>query len=372
MEIERFGLERWLVENGEECKYNLSQTYVDTLSLQKLLDISGNKDFLEEFLNKRLIYGESQGFLSLREKISELYTTMEAKNIHISKGCIGGNELVFKTLLEPGDRVVVPIPTYQQHYSYPKALGGVVKTLNLRPENTYLPDLEELESLMNKNTKLICLCNPNNPTGVLMDKKLLSQIVDIAIKYDAYILCDEAYRGLNHKGDTFTESICDLYEKGISTSSVSKILSSPGLRTGWIATNRNLIKKISVFKDYDTISCGLLNQEISHLALKNLQPILHKNRQVILENIKIIDDWIQGEERFSYVKPQAGTVAFLKLHMNMNSKDFCKSLLKKEGVLLVPGSAYEREGYIRLGYACDREVLKEGLKKITAFAKKIQ
>ena len=136
------------------------------------------------------------------------------------------------TLIEPDDKVVSIIPTYQQHYSIPKSFGGHVNILYLKEENNWLPDLEELERLVGTDTKIICMNNPNNPTGAVIPEEMLNKIIDIAKKSNAYILCDEVYRGLNHEGNPFTISVADIYDKGISTGSTSKVFFTCRVKTG--------------------------------------------------------------------------------------------------------------------------------------------
>ena len=130
---------------------------------------------------------------------------------------------MFCSLVSPGDRVISVLPTYQQLYSIPESLGAKVKILPLSRENGYLPDLDALRALAVPGTKMICINNPNNPTGALMSKELLGSIVEIARGVGAYILCDEVYRHLT-QDDVWSESIVDLYDKGISVSSMGSTL----------------------------------------------------------------------------------------------------------------------------------------------------
>ena len=114
--------------------------------------------------------------------------------------------LVHRTLVEPGDHVISVIPTYQQHYSIPESIGAHIETLRLKPENGFLPDLNELKAMVRPDTKLICINNPNNPTGALMDQTLLEEICEIARSVDAWVLCDEVYRGLTQE-DAYSVSL---------------------------------------------------------------------------------------------------------------------------------------------------------------------
>lgn len=372
MEIKDFGIEIWMNAREKISSYNLAQTCVEPLSVEELLDIGGNKEvIISDIMKMKLNYGEIEGSVRLRKAIADLYSSIDIENVTITHGAIGGNALVFQTLLQPGDRIITMLPTYQQHYSLPEALGCDVKRLTLLPENDFLPDLKQLEDAINERTKIICISNPNNPTGSLMDREFLLKIVEIAKKSGVYILCDEVYRGLTHEGESFTESIVDLYDKGISSGSMSKTFSMAGLRIGWVAGSTDLIKRLVKRRDYNTISCSMVDDRLAVVALENLDKIISRNLGIVKENIKILSEWIEKEPLFSFVKPKAGTTAFIKYDLPMSSEEFCENLLRSKGVLLVPGFTLEMDGYFRIGYACRPQELKEGLGKITEFVKEL-
>ncbi len=285
----------------------------------------------------------------------------------ITHGAIGANALVYETLVEPGDQVISVQPTYQQHYSIPESFGAKVDILRLREENAFLPDLDELRGMITPSLRLIAINNPNNPTGSLMDRAFLEEIAQIARACGAYVLSDEVYRGSDQQGDGFTASIADIYERGISTGSMSKTWSLAGLRLGWIVAPLDVLRSIEIHRDYNTISVGMLNDLLASIALENRDAILKRNRQILHTNLALLDAWVANEPRLSYVKPQSGTTAWLRLGVDTTSRDFCVSLLKKTGVLLVPGSALEGEGYVRIGYANNRDVLAASLARMSAF-----
>jgi aspartate/methionine/tyrosine aminotransferase len=368
MKIKDFGVEIWMNLYEDNCEYNLAETCVESLTVEELLDFSGQKDeIIEEIVKMKLTYGDIYGSDGLRNGLSGLYRNVGIENLAITHGAIGANALTLMTLVNRGDRVVSVLPTYQQHYSMPESIGAEVKIAQLRPENGFLPDLDELRNLVNDNTKLICINNPNNPTGALMDEDYLKEIVEIAKSVDAYILSDEAYRGLNHEGESFSASIVDLYDKGIATGSMSKTFSLAGLRIGWIAGPEDFIEEINKQRDYHVISCGMIDDRLATVAIENKDKIIKRNVGIIRNNIKMLDDWVNNEPLISYIKPKSGTTAFLKYNIDMSSEDFCLKLLEETGVMLLPGSAMEMEGYLRMGYANTPSVIEEGLKKISEF-----
>lgn len=361
MKIDNFKIEDWFNEYEKLSKYDMADTCVESLSLDGLLEIVGDRDeHLQTILNKKLNYGDIQGSLRLKKAISSLYESVAVDNITVTHGAIGANQLVMMSLIDVGDEVVSIIPTYQQHYSIPKSLGANVKLLYLREENNWLPDIDELDSLVTKNTKLICVNNPNNPTGSVLPNKVLKSITKIACKNDAYVLCDEVYRGLEHDG-VVSQSVVDIYEKGISTGSMSKVFSLAGLRLGWIVAPDDVMSKIIIHREYNTISVSALDDYFSALAIENKDKIIKRNLDIILRGKKILADWVKDNPYISWVEPKGGTTALLKYDVDMSSVDFCKKLLADTGVLFLPGSTLEMEGYLRVGYCSDVKTLREGL-----------
>lgn len=368
MKIKEFGVEIWMNEYENTCLYNLAETCVESLTVEQLLDMAGKRDvILDELLPMKLTYGAIEGSDRLRDNITQIYRQQKRDNILITHGAIGANALIHETLVEPGDRVVSVLPTYQQHYSIPESYGADVQIVKLKEENQFLPDLEELQQATNSNTKLITINNPNNPTGALMEEEFLLKVVDIARACDAYLLCDEVYRGTDAEGDGFTASIADLYEKGISTASMSKSFSLAGLRLGWIAAPVDVIHAVTIHRDYNTISVGMLDDHFASIALECRDKILQRGRDICNTNREVLDKWIENEPLISYVKPKSGTVALLKYHLPMTSREFCVQLLESKGVMFTPGSVLEMEGYVRIGYANNPKVLVEGLEKVSEF-----
>lgn len=369
MKISSFKVEEWMNEYEQYSTFDLANTTVKTLSLDELFELSKTDKtaFLNNLSAETLGYGFIKGNPELKNGISKLYKHITSEDIIPTIGAAGANHLLFYSLVEPNDRVISVLPTYQQLYSIPESFGAEVKTLPLKPENGFLPDLKELKSLVSENTKLICINNPNNPTGAVIGEEMLKKIVEIAKEADAYILSDEVYRGLNPQNEPLC-SIADLYEKGISVCSMSKVFSLAGLRLGWIASqSQEVIETCLKHREYNMISCSTPDEIFAALALKNADKIIERNCKIIRENLWILDTWVQKEKHISYVKPQGGTTALLSFDLDMDSKQFCHGVSEKYGVFLTPGFCFELEKCFRIGYAGKKEVLIEGLDKISKF-----
>lgn len=371
MIIKPFKVEQWMNEFEDDAIYNIGETCVHSITLKELLVLSGEEpeEFMNRVMDKRLTYGHISGAPDFKEGICRLYEKLQPSNILTTHGAIGANHLALYSLVEPGDRVISVLPTYQQLYSIPESFGAEVKLLKLRPENDFLPDLEELAGLVNKNTKVICINNPNNPTGALIPNDMLERIAEIARSVGAYVLSDEVYRGLTQS--EYSKSIVDIYEKGISVGSMSKVFSLAGLRLGWIAASEDIIAKCFEHRDYNTISCGMLDEVFAGLALKHADKLLERNKAMVVRNLQILDKWVSKESHISYVKPKAGTTALLYFDFDMSSRDFCVLLMKKYGVLLTPGSCFDMEKCARIGYACSTEILEQGLEKLSEYLKSL-
>lgn len=373
MKITPFAVEQWMNEFETKCRYNLAETCVASLTIAELLELSGESDaILGQLLPLRMTYGAIEGSDRLRSAIAELYAARSPADVLVTHGAIGANALVYQALIDAGDRMVSILPTYQQHYSIPESQGGVVARLHLRPENRYLPDLEELRRLVRPGTKLIAFSNPNNPTGSLMDRSFLEEIVRIADGVGAYVLSDEVYRGTTQQGDELTPSIVDLYPKGISIGSMSKAFSLAGLRLGWICGPKEVLRAAEVHRDYNTISVGMIDDFFSSVALEHWDRILQRSRRIVRGNLATLERWIAAEPSISYVRPAAGTVTLLNYAFDLPSRQFCRRLLEQTGVFFTPGDAFDLEGCVRIGYANSHDVLEEGLRETSRFLRTLE
>ncbi|EPY2273873.1 aminotransferase [Clostridium sporogenes] len=369
MKIKTFKVEQWMNQYENDAIYNLAETCIDSLTLRKLLNLAGKnfEEYMASLGDIRMTYSHIYGSPNLLKGIASLFQDVKAEQIIPTHGAIGANHQVLITLLEPGDSMVSVAPTYQQHYSIPESMGTEVNILKLLPENNFLPDLEELKKMVNSNTKLITINNPNNPSGSLIPVELLKQIVDIAKSVDAYVLSDEVYRGITEDG-SYMPSIVDLYEKGISVGSMSKTFSLAGLRLGWIVSkDEKIINLCRERRDYDTISCGVLDDIFASLALENKDAILERNRKIVMTNRELLHQWVSSEPRVSYVKPVAGNTALIYYDVDMHSYEFCEKLLKETGVFYTPGECFDLDYCFRIGYAFDSKTLMEGLEKTSEF-----
>ena len=366
MKIDTFLAERWMDEYDSGIVHNLNLTCPGALSLDDLIALCGldRAATLSSLAGETLGYGPVRGIPPLLEGISTLYSAVGPRDIMTAHGATGANHLALWALVEAGDRVISMVPAYQQITAIPAAFGAVVVPLALRREHGWLPDLDELEALLAGGAKLICLNSPNNPTGAMLSEAMLRDIAALARKAGAWVLCDEAYWGLSAAP---CPAMADLYERGISVSSVSKGFSMPGLRLGWMACRDSGFMETALRRrDYNTITCGTLDEAVAALAVAHNTVILPRNRAIVAENLALLAGWMARQSAFSWVRPTGGTTALLHYKGDAPSEAVCRRLLREHGVYLLPGDAFGVPNSLRIGYAGAHPALAAGLAALDA------
>ena len=338
MKFPSFDLERIqsIYENSVEI--NLTESGIEPLSLKELM----NPKELEELLNLPLGYGYTQGTPLLRQRISNLYEGGDENNILVTSG---SSEAIFLSALltvSKDDRVVMMTPNYLSFNGVAEALGADVDYVPLLKKEKWEWDLDCLDEAVSDKTKVISVCNPNNPTGSVLNLEQMLKIVEIAGRVGAYLLVDEVYIGAE-LGSKHTKSFLGMYEKTIVTSGLSKSYAHPGLRIGWIVSGKRFVEEAWAIKDYTTIASSSLSQ---HIATKVLEPetiskLRSRTKVLLNKNLETLSDWILPySNHLSFLKPDAGGFAFVEYDMDVNSTDLVHDIRKNEGVFIVPGDSF--------------------------------
>ncbi|KAM0554910.1 hypothetical protein ACHAPJ_006646 [Fusarium lateritium] len=395
--ITPFAVEQWMDKyETTPGVLNIAETCAASVSIDDLVGMSINKDPADPVpinTSMKLTYGPILGSQPLRERVAAHCSSGEialtAENVILTQGAIGANFLALYTLVGPGDHVICVYPTYQQLYDTPRSLGAEVALWKLRENNGFVPDVTELASLIKTNTKMIIINNPNNPTGVPIPDRTLSQISEIAEKHGIILFSDEVYRPLFHGGASGEAEVprpvttLGSYEKTLSTGSMSKGYALAGIRVGWIATrDRSILSAIALARDYTTISVSQVDDQIAAYALSpQVRPSLVKrNISLARTNAKLLKEFMERYKSVcSCVEPKAGTTAFIRFQNKngepINDIELCLDLLNKVKILVVAGSHCfggdeDFKGYVRMGYVCETDVLVAGLKELGAYIDK--
>jgi aspartate/methionine/tyrosine aminotransferase len=357
MRLEPFDLERWL---QNPCKYDLASAGIVKLRLK---DIITEIDF-----DMVMSYGVTRGSDLFRQRIAELFSRVDKDRVLVTSGTAEANLLASYRLLERGDEVLTILPTYMQVIGLAKSLGARVRSCYLRENEGYTLDIEELKEKITNKTKIVCLVNPNNPTGSIIPSTQMRAICEIAEDVDAWVLCDGALRGLE-ADENLAPTPVEIYEKGIATGSLSKIGLS-GIRIGWLIAEEKLVEECWAYKDYTTLSHSGLSEYLGTIALKreNVSRFMRRAREIVRTHSTILCNWVsENSGVMSGIPPKAGHTAFLKYDLDIDSRDLCRQLLTAKDVLVSPGTFFGSPRHLRVRYSCEREVLIEGLRRLGEF-----
>jgi aspartate/methionine/tyrosine aminotransferase len=365
-DFQAFEMERYMSVYEMAVKYNMSESGVHPMLLRELLALEEGS--LEKMLEVELNYSHANGNPELRENIAAMYDGASKENVLVTVGGIEANFNALTTILSAGDEMVLMLPNYMQVWGVAKNHGINIKTFSLLQEKNWAPDLDKLESIVSNETKLIAICNPNNPTGYILTEAEVEAIVKIADRVGAWILADEVYAGAEQLTDVQTPSFFGRYEKVIAVGSMSKAYGLPGLRTGWAVGPVDMIDQIWARHEYTTLSAAMLSNTLAALALsEKVRPtIIARTRDYIRKGYPVLTEWMQSHgDLFSAVQPQAAAIAFVRYKMDINSTEFVMRLLKEKSVLIIPGDHFGMDRYLRISYGLPKDYLLGGLQGIS-------
>ncbi len=352
MPLNPFKLERYFAQYEFKVKYLLSPSDCESLAMSELLQMAAPES-LDLWQRLKLSYTESQGHPLLRRAVAGLYQHITPEDVIIA----APEEAIFiamQTLLSPGDQVVAVSPAYQSLHEIARSIGCEVTDWAVEPgmDYTWHLDINKLEDSLTDRTRLLVINFPHNPTGYTLSRAEQEAVVGLARKHGLYLFSDEMYRLLEYEPSTQLPPVCDLYEKGISLSGLSKSFALPGLRIGWLATRASgLMERWLGFKDYTTICNSAPAEILGLIALQNKEQIIHRNLDIVQANLKSAQRFF-GDHRgsFNWFSPKAGSVAFPEWLGDGPVEGFCQDILDKQGVMVVPGSLFDFPGnHFRVG-----------------------
>lgn len=367
MKIDVFELERIQSMYQNKVEYNFSDTGVYPYTLKELF----NNDDIEELISLRLGYGQTNGSPELRETIARLYPGAEANNVLVTNGASEANLIAVWNLVEPGDELVLMLPNSMQVWGLARSFGADVKPFHLIEEINWGPSIEQLKKQVTPRTKIIAVCNPNNPTGAVLSDVEMRWVFKIAEQVGAWIYADESYRGAELEGNE-TPSFYGYsdYKKVIITGGLSKAYGLAGIRVGWLVGPFNIIARGWGYRDYTSISSGIVSQWV---AQKILQPeirgkILSRNRKILKENLNVFKEWIDSHNGlFQFIPPRAGAMTFVKHNLAMESREFATRLRVEMDVFVIDGDCFGLKRYLRIGFGSEKQNLMAGLARIDEF-----
>ena len=362
MKVETFEMERFQSIWENRVAHNLSESGVHPMSLEELL----RPEERDELMKQRLIYVQTNGSPALREAIARLYPGATADNVVVGNGTAEANYVAIWRLVEPGDDVVMMLPNYMQIYGVARGQGATVVPWPLREDRGWAPDLDELRELVTPRTRLIAICNPNNPTGSILSEEAMRGIVEIAQRHGTWILSDEVYRGAELDGKE-SPSFWGRYDRVLVACGLSKAYGLPGLRIGWVAGPAPTIAELWARKDYLSIAPGALSDHLARKAVSaEVRPrILERTRGIVNGNLPVLQAWMKDlGAGFRLVPPRAGAIAYTRYSWPINSTRLMERLRDEQSVLVVPGDQFGMDGFLRIGLGNEPADLSAGLERV--------
>jgi aspartate/methionine/tyrosine aminotransferase len=360
-----FALERMMSEYENTVEYNLSESGAHPLTLRKLLP---EPSMIDDLLDTGLGYPQTNGVIELRENIAALYGHgATPDHVLVTVGAAEANFNSVQTVAGPGDEVVVMLPNYMQIWGVAHNSGMQARPFHLKEEQGWAPDLDELNQVVSARTKLIAVCNPNNPTGYILTEAEMDGIVASAERVGAWLLADEVYSGAERLTDDQTPSFWGRYDKVLAIGSMSKAYALPGLRIGWVVGPKDTVDQVWARHEYTTIDTTMLANKLATVALSpEVRPrIIQRVREYVRRGFPVLEEWLASHPgTFSLIPPQAAAVAFVRYHLEVNSTELMERLIREKSVLIVPGDHFGLDHFLRISFGLPHDYVRTALSRI--------
>lgn len=364
--IKPFKLEQYFAEYEFSAKHLLSSSDCEPLSLSDMLEMA-DEESLGLWNRLKLAYTETPGLPLLRKEIAGLYDRVSADQIMVVTP-EEGIYLTMQTILHEGDEVVCTFPGYQSLYEIARSKNCRVKFWQPDQNNHF--QINQLESLLSDKTRMLVINFPHNPTGAYPDRSEFDQITNLCERLHIQLFSDEMYRGLEYTESDRLPSVADVYEHSITLSGMSKTYSLPGLRIGWLVIpNPENYQTLLDYKHYTTICPPAPSEILAVIGLRNKKTIIHNNLEMISRNCQLMENFENTHpDVIRWIPPKAGSTAFPELLLEKDVEKFCRCLVDKTGVMLLPGSVYDYPGrFFRMGLG--RKDFETGLTVFAGFIK---
>lgn len=320
-------------------------------------------------------YTANAGVLSLRQEIAKYETRLNPdpeSQIIVTCGATEAIQMALFTIVDPGDEVIVVTPAWPNYFGQIGMCGAILKEVPAREENHFVPEIDDIKKAISSKTKAIILNSPSNPTGAVIDADTMQQLADLFRNRNIFVIADEVYNRLVYDQERYCSitSFDGLEDKIIYINSFSKMFAMTGWRLGYAVSKPDIIRNMTKLHENGASCLPAPSQIAAATALREHQHEIERMRQIYEKRRNIICGLINQVDGISCKTPKGAFYVFANIKKTgMRSEDFCMSLLKKTGVVTVPGSGFGEsgEGFVRFTYATSEENIQEGLKRIKGF-----
>ena len=360
----RFCLERWQSMHETSARILLSESGLEPLSIRQLEELGVDIGDLNQL---PLGYGWTRGSPELREAIISLYNAdLDIDNVVVANGGAEANYAGIMSTVSKGEKILLDVPTYMQVPGLLKWIGTNIIELWREPPDWKFPLDKAIHIIEEEKPKLAFITDPNNPTGKYMRRKELEELIETAEKNNVKLFFDEVYWG-SEQNDRRPSAI-ELGDKETVTvvHGLSKVYGLPGLRIGWIITNKKHAGRAWSVKDYTTIAPSIISDHVTRKLLSNenaVEVLRKRAKQIVQENVETVKTAIKRLETVIPYWPEAGAFQLIGFK-NVDTLDLSTKLYHNYGILVNPGECFKLPGYLRIGLGSDPGRFKEEIKEL--------
>lgn len=360
-------LENWLRNYYFTAEVDISSSGVQDFSLAEIRRCIG---ITQEELDQIFFHDSpTNGGLELRQAIGKRWGNGNPEQVMATNGSSEAIFLLMHALLEPLDEVVVIEPCYPALVHIAEAIGCRIKRWHLRFDEQFIPNLEELKGLVSQQTRMVVVNFPHNPTGASLSLEQQSELINIVSAVGAYLIWDAAFAEITYDAPPLPDAF-SLYNRAISLGTLSKAYGLPGLRVGWCLAPTEVLARCIRLRDYTTICLSPLVEFIARRVIEQADCLLNIRLLQAHENLRILTEWSEQHQEFvHWIPPKGGVTIFPKLIDISDIEAFCHSLMENYRVLLAPGTCFQHQNHIRLGFGTSTVKLKKGLESLSSMLK---
>ncbi|MBV9927876.1 MAG: pyridoxal phosphate-dependent aminotransferase [Acidobacteria bacterium] len=363
MRIPVFLLDEWLNQyhfSPNPPEFDLASSTGPHWTTREMLGLLSAEE-RERFLDTELVYADAAGAAGLRAAIAEMQG-VGAEEVQVLTGAAEALLILFLLAAEPGANVLLPAPQFPPTAVLPSLFGLETRFYQLRREDGFRIDPDEIKRLADDRTKMLVVNSPHNPTGATLSDEELRELHDFAAGRGIQFVSDEVYHPIYHGRETNTAA---RLPHATVVGSFSKSLSASGLRVGWVVErDRPRLRQYTNARQYLTISNTPLGEALALVALRHRETIFARAQKVATNNLNLLERFFAGHVgQLDWVRPGGGMTAFPWLRDGGDAREFCRAVAER-GVLLVPGDCYDMPEHFRLGFGVAEKGFAEGLEII--------
>jgi len=363
MDLKPFLLEQWLSKFEQDIKYNLGASTGPRWTVDELLNLADDGT-RRRMLGLSLTYGPPAGAASLRSAIADVQG-VSADCVQVVTGAAEALLILFWLVAEPGANVVLPAPGFPPFAALPQSFGLETRYYRFEKERGFTVEVEEIEALVDRKTKLILVNNPHSPTGAILTDEQMERLHAFASDRGIQLVSDEVYHPIHH-GEKI-RSAARL--PGVTVvNDLSKAFSLPGLRIGWIVEHdARKRERYCNARMFSTICNAALGEFLAEIAVSNRSTIVGRAQEITSRNLRVLTDFMHEHESvFGWIPPRGGMVGFPWIRGGQNAREFCVAAAR-EGLLLTPGDVYDEPEHFRIGMGASGDAFLEAIEHLEHF-----